>query len=149
MRGLAPAVTASLLLTLCGWPTATKAATGRTPGIFAVSPTGASTYSIPIWAPPGPNGLQPTISLVYNSQRGGGSLGIGWSLAGLSQISRCNATYAQDALPAAVTLTYADRFCLDGNRLRLTSSENLSTYGQSGTTYQTEIANFANVTAHG
>jgi hypothetical protein len=33
--------------------------------------------------------------------------------------------------------------------LRLTSSETLSTYGQSLTTYQTEIANFSNVTAQG
>jgi len=43
----------------------------------------------------------------------------------------------------------ADAFCLDGNRLRLTSSETLSTYGQPNTTYQTEIANFSNVTAVG
>ena len=37
----------------------------------------------------------------------------------------------------------------DGKRLRLTSSENLSTYGADGTTYQTEVADFSNVTAHG
>jgi hypothetical protein len=38
---------------------------------------------------------------------------------------------------------------MDGNRLRLTSSETLSTYGHDSTTYQTEIADFSNVTAHG
>jgi len=70
-------------------------------------------------------------------------------IAGLSAIYRCNQTVAQDGTPAGITLTYADRFCLDGKRLRLTSSENLSAYGDDGTTYQTERADFSNVTAHG
>ena len=125
------------------------AAAGRTPGSFAVSQTGAATYAIPIWAPPGVRGLQPQIALVYNSRGGPGVMGTGWNIAGLSSISRCNRTYAQDQTPAAVTLTYSDAFCLDGTRLRLTSSEALSTYGQDGTTYQTEVADFSNITAHG
>jgi RHS repeat-associated protein len=122
---------------------------GRTIGQFAVSRNGSAQYSIPIWAPPGPKALQPNIALAYNSQSGNGPMGVGWYLSGLSTIYRCNSTYAQDSSATAVALTYSDRFCLDGNRLRLTSSETLSTYGQSGTTYQTEIANFSNVTAQG
>jgi RHS repeat-associated protein len=118
---------------------------GRTAGQFAVSPTGAATYTIPIWAPPGPKGIQPNISLVYNSQAGNGLLGVGWNLAGLSSISRCNLTYAQDGAPAPVSLATGDGYCLDGQRLRLTSG----IYGTDGSTYQTEIANFENVTAHG
>jgi len=139
-------VTALLVLLTA---TAAYAAAGRTKGSFAVSPTGAATYTIPIWVPPGPRGIQPALSIVYNSQSGDGMLGPGWHLAGLSSITRCNSTYAQDTVPAAVTLTYSDRFCLDGRRLRLTSSENLATYGLGATTYQTEIANFSNVTAYG
>jgi len=78
------------------------AAVGRTAGQFNVSPTGAATYAIPIWAPPGPRGIQPALSLIYNSQSGAGTLGVGWSLAGLGSIGRCSKTYAQDTTPAAV-----------------------------------------------
>src|SRR6185437_8967611 len=138
-----------LLLGMLGISPSAIAAVGRTPGSFAVSPTGSSTYTIPIWAPPGPRGLQPNIALVYNSQSGSGVMGPGWSIAGLSSIYRCNMTFAQDAAPAPVAMTYADAFCLDGKRLRLTSSDSLNTYGQDDTTYQTEIADFSNVTAHG
>jgi RHS repeat-associated protein len=123
---------------------------GRTPASFVVDPrTGSATYTIPIRVPPGPRDITPKISLVYNSHTGNGYLGVGWSISGLSSITRCGRTYAQDGTAAPVKLSYADAFCVDGSRLMLTSSENLSTYGQDGTTYQTEIANFANVTAHG
>jgi len=132
-----------------GLPSGAWAAVGKVPGSFNVSQTGAANYSIPIWAPPGPHGLQPALSVAYNHRGGIGPLGVGWSLTGLSSITRCNKTLAQDGAASPVTLTYNDVFCLDGQRLRLTSSTALSTYGQDGTTYQTQIANFSNVTAHG
>ena len=118
---------------------------GHTQGTFAVSASGAATYSIPIWAPPGPRGVQPHIALVYNSQVGNGPFGVGWSLAGLSSIYRCNLTFAQDGTPAPIGLVTSDGYCMDGQRLRLTGG----TYGTAGSTYQTEIANFINVTAYG
>jgi RHS repeat-associated protein len=124
-------------------PTAFAAA-GRTVGTYQVSPTGAATYTIPIWAPRGPAGVQPQITLTYNNQSGSGYLGVGWSLGGLSSIYRCTQTYAQDPAPAPITLTMSDVFCMDGQRLRLTGG----TYGDPGSTYQTEVANFANVTAY-
>jgi RHS repeat-associated protein len=118
---------------------------GRTAGQFGVSPVGSAQYSIPIWAPPGPRGIQPNVSLFYDSQASIGPLGIGWSLAGLGQITRCNLTAAQDAAPAAVALVTGDGYCMNGKRLRLTSG----TYGTDGSTYQTEIADFSNITANG
>lgn len=121
------------------------AAVGRTVGTYQVSPTGAATYTIPIWAPRGPNDLEPHLALVYSSQQGSGYLGIGWALAGISSIYRCNLTTAQDGAPAPVALATNDGLCLDGRRLRLTSG----TQGEAGSTYQTEIANFENVTAYG
>src|SRR5262249_35968270 len=44
-------------------------------------PTGALTQHIPLDIPPGRNGLQPDVSLDYNSQRAQDSIvGYGWSL---------------------------------------------------------------------
>jgi RHS repeat-associated protein len=136
---------ASSLFTL--YPVAADATTaaGRTTGSFAVSPTGAATYTIPIWAPPGPHGMQPNIALTYNSQQGNSYVGVGWGISGLSSIYRCNLTFAQDAAPAPVALVTGDGYCMDGQRLRLTGG----TYGEAGSTYQTEVANFVNVTAYG
>jgi RHS repeat-associated protein len=120
-------------------------AVGRTKGQFQVSSTGTAQYSIPIWAPPGPRGIQPNVSLVYDSRSGIGPLGVGWSLGGLGGITRCNKTYAQDTTPAAVALATSDGYCINGKRLRLTSG----TYGNAGSVYQTEIADFSQITAVG
>jgi RHS repeat-associated protein len=123
------------------------AAVGRTPGTFAVSAVGSAQYTIPIWAPPGPRGMQPQVRLFYDSQAGIGPLGVGWSLGGLGQIARCNQTVAQDGTAAAVAMTSSDVYCINGNRLRLTSTT--PGYGADGSTYQTEIADFSSITAHG
>jgi len=62
-----------LCLTALILPGGAFAAAGKTPGSFNVSSTGAAIYSISIWAPPGPNHLQPNIALTYNSGQGDGS----------------------------------------------------------------------------
>jgi hypothetical protein len=134
---------AAYTLTLASTAQATTA--GRTAGSFAVSNAGAATYSIPIWAPAGPNHMQPNIALTYNSQAGNGYVGVGWDVSGLSAIYRCNHTVAQDGAAAPVALATSDGYCMGGQRLRLTGG----TYGAASSTYQTEIANFVNVEAYG
>jgi hypothetical protein len=80
-------VLVTLFALLCG--ASADAIEGRTPGQFAVSQSGSAQYSIPIWTPPGPRGIQPHIALVYDSQSGIGTVGVGWHLAGLGAITRC------------------------------------------------------------
>lgn len=98
----------ALIVAAC-LPVTAEAAAGRTGGAFAVGPDGAAAYTIPIWTPPGPNGVQPGLALTYNSRAGNGMLGVGWSLAGISSIERCNSTVGQDGVAAAVSLTVSVR----------------------------------------
>lgn len=116
-----------------------------TPGSFAVSQDGAATYSIPIRVPPGIAGVEPKLALVYSSRAGNGPFGIGWSLTGLSAISRCPRTVAQDGVHGSVNFDANDRFCLDGKRLMLFSG----TYGAAGSEYRTEIPTFSRIIANG
>jgi hypothetical protein len=68
---------------------------GRAIPITSVENSGAGVYRIPIVVPPGTNGVQPNLSLVYNSQsQQNGLLGIHWKLTGLSTIERCPRTVA-------------------------------------------------------
>ena len=75
---------------------AATSAAGRTPAEFGVSHSGAATYRIPLWTPPGVGEVGLDLALVYASRSGSGSVGVGWSIAGLSTITRCNRTWAQD-----------------------------------------------------
>jgi RHS repeat-associated protein len=132
--------------------TVSPTSAGRTAAQFSVSPMGAATYNIPLWTPPGVHGIEPHLALHYTSGGSDGPLGPGWSITGLSAIVRCGKTWASTGgttttlgTPAGVTLTTSDDVCLDGNRLRITSGNPL----QSGSTYQTEIADFSLITAKG
>ena len=118
---------------------------GRTPGSFAVSSTGEAQYSIPIFAPPGVNGLAPELALTYGHRHRGTLAGVGWGVSGLSAIHRCEKTWAQNGVASAPQNALDDRYCLDGNQLRLYSG----TYGAAGSTYRTEIESYARITALG
>jgi len=118
---------------------------GSIRGNFRVNEQGDATYSIAILAAPGTAGVTPQISLDYSSGGGDGMVGIGWTVGGLSSISRCRQTVAQDGGVSGITLGASDRFCLDGQRLILTSGA----YGGNGSTYRTEIDSYAVVTSYG
>jgi RHS repeat-associated protein len=118
---------------------------GETPGTFSVGTTGAATYSIPIYTSPGTAGMQPNISITYNSQGGYGLLGKGTDLNGLSSISRTVKTIFQDGVAKGIELNNSDVYALNGNRLyTLTGS-----YGADGSTYYTENETFSTIIAHG
>lgn len=110
-----------------------------------VSPTGAALYNIPLPPLPGVAGFAPQLSLNYNSQAGNGVLGVGWNLVGLSAISRCPQTRAQDGDGAIGGLSYSssDRLCLDGERLLPASP---STPYWENSAYRQELENFKKIT---
>jgi len=117
------------------------AVVGSIPGEFAVSPTGAATYTIPIEVPAGINGMQPSVSLVYNSQAGNGIAGWGWNLSGMSSITRIGKTMYHDDDILPVQLTGADNLMLDGQRLIHVSGTNLT----SDARYRTESEVYSDV----
>jgi len=115
------------------------------PGQFAVGPTGAATYTVPIAVPPGTAGMAPSLSLDYSSQNGNGLLGIGWTLSGLPSIGRCPRTMAQDGVVGGINYDANDRFCMEGQRLVAISG----TYGADGAEYRTEIDSYSRILSHG
>ncbi len=117
---------------------------GTTPGQFSVNGNGAAEYIIPIEVPPGTNGVAPSLSVKYDSQRKNGLAGVGFSLSGISAITRCPQTIAQDGFQGGVTVSDMDRFCLDGQRLIAVEGK----YGGDGTVYHTERESWAKVVSH-
>lgn len=120
-------------------------ATMSVPGQFSVAENGAATYSIPLQLPPGTAGMEPKISLNYNSMRGNGIVGMGWSIEGMSSIARCPRTMAQDGVRGAVNYDFNDRYCLDGQRLVAVSGA----YGANGTIYRTERDQYSKIVSYG
>lgn len=118
---------------------AVESTEGPTVGQLDVSATGAATYTVPINLPPGIGNIVPQVALVYNSQGTNGVVGLGWSIGGLSVITRIPSTSFHDNKITAVNFNVNDRFALDGQRLLLKSG----TYGGDGAEYQTE--NYSNI----
>ncbi len=128
---------------------------GAIAGSFNVSDSGAAAYSIPISVPPGIAGMQPSLALSYNSQSGNGHLGVGWALSGLSAITRCPKTIAQDGAKAGVNYDNDitnDAFCLDGQRLISVGTPAAGTDAEFGaitiTQYRTEIDRFDRIESY-
>jgi hypothetical protein len=106
---------------------------------------GAATYTIPIEVVPGTQGMQPNLSIVYNSMGGMGLLGMKWNLTGLSAITRCGQTPYYDDKTTAIQFNINDRFAFNGERLiRLNSGD----YESPGGEYTTEAENFTRVISY-
>ena len=91
---------------------------GSMPMEFDVNDNGAAVISIPLEFPEGINGMSPKLSLDYNSQGGDGIMGVGWSLGGMSRISRVPYTYMYSDSCGAVLFSDSDELSLDGVKLR-------------------------------
>ena len=119
-------------------PSATvpAAATRNVPlrGELSVTDAGSALYEVPLEVVPGRGGFQPALALRYTSSSGDGAVGIGFTLTGLSQITRCSRTVADEGIAQGVQLNDDDRFCLNGQKLVLVSG----TYGADGAEYRTK-----------
>jgi RHS repeat-associated protein len=89
---------------------------GTIPGSFNVNSIGQASYSIPIKIPPGTVGMQPRLSIVYNSGSGNGLLGVGFGFEGLSSIRRDACDLQRDGY-ISTSLSDEGRLSLDGSRL--------------------------------
>ena len=85
--------------------------------MFLVSASGSATYVLPLVVPPGRLGMEPRLSVAYDSGAGDGPLGVGFALQGISAITRCPSNQAQDGYIRAVEYDGLDKLCIGGLRL--------------------------------
>jgi len=119
-------------------PTNVSLAVGAIDGQAGVSQSGAATYAIPIKCPPGTNNLMPNLSLTYSSLGGNGDLGMGWSISGLSSITRKTKDFYFNGVVAPIQYNNTDAYALDGSQL----------ISSGGSSYVLENEDFSSITAY-
>ena len=127
---------------------------GELAGEFSVNNLGAASYVVPLNVSPGTAGMEPKLAVNYSSRGDNGMLGVGFSLSGLSAITRSGASLDQDGFIDGVDFDDNDRFLLDGQRLEIVAINGTPTtdkafYGDSDSEYRTEIDSFSRVIAYG
>jgi RHS repeat-associated protein len=118
---------------------------GSLGGTISVSDIGSAGYTIPINVSPGTKGMQPNLSIAYNSMAGNGVMGIGWNIAGISSISRVGRTYYHNDIIDGIDFDDDDQYAIDGQRMILLTGQ----HGGDGSTYGTEYENFTQFTSVG
>jgi len=126
-------------------PLNTGLSVGTIAGNAGVGQTGAANYQMELELPPGINGVQPTVSLVYNSQVGNGIAGWGFNISGLSAVNRTLRTIYSDGAAAGMLTTSNAKYALDGMPLIPVSGTN----GADGVEYRMETENFSRIYSHG
>ncbi|MEU9298528.1 RHS repeat-associated core domain-containing protein [Streptomyces sp. NPDC048266] len=121
---------------------------GYLPGGVSVSSSGEAVSDVPLDVPSGPGGMKPSLSLHYGSRGGNGVLGVGWSVAGASSITRCGRSVSSGDRQTGVHFRGtgspqgdADRYCLGGQQLVNISG----LYGASDAEYRTETESFTKI----
>ena len=105
-----------------------------TKGTIEVNSNGQLQYTLPIALPPGIKTVAPQINLNYSSGSGNGIAGYGWTVSGITSISRMGRTIDKDNDIRSIQFDYADYYMLNGQRLILKSGS----YGKDAATYVTE-----------
>lgn len=105
-----------------------------TKGTIDVNNSGQLQFTLPIALPPGVKSVAPQINLSYTSGSGNGIAGYGFSLSGITSISRIGKNIEKDGNIEGVKLDYTDFYQFNGQRLVLKSGE----YGKDGAEYYTE-----------
>lgn len=90
---------------------------GQISGTFSTDASGAASYIIPIECPIGINGIQPNLSLVYNSSSNNGIAGWGWNISGLSSIMRTAKTTYYDGKNQNIAWNNTDSLIFNGQRM--------------------------------
>jgi hypothetical protein len=84
---------------------------------LAISEDGTPSYRHPIAVPPGIAGMAPNIALLYRGGAVNGPVGHGWTIQGVSMITRCAHNKTIDGSARGVDYSGNDKLCLDGQRL--------------------------------
>jgi RHS repeat-associated protein len=135
------------LISLTNNAQAFTSGTGKTvqlSGEFQAS-GGEAAYSLPISVSPGRAGHQPKLSFEYRSDSPNGDLGMGWSLGGISNITRCGKNLHKDGRWGGVNFDSHDRYCLDGQRLIAVSGKD----GEDLTEYRLEKNGYDKIVSFG
>jgi len=105
-----------------------------TKGELQISASGSATYTLPVAVPPSIKNVAPVINLAYASGTKAGIAGQGWSLSGISAVSRIATRRDIDGYVDGVDFDNNDKLGLDGQRLLLKSGS----YWADGSVYETE-----------
>ncbi|AZB33662.1 hypothetical protein EG351_08570 [Chryseobacterium bernardetii] len=105
-----------------------------TKGSIDVTSSGQLQYTVPIALPPGIKDTAPNLDMTYLSGSGNGIAGFGWSVSGITTITRTGRTIDKDGELKGIQLDYSDYYSFNGQRLILKSGE----YGKNGAEYVTE-----------
>lgn len=116
---------------------------GQTTSHFSVSGTGSAQFAVPVYTPPGINGLEPSIAFNYDNRLGDGPMGRGWAIGGFPAITRCGQRqHFGDGTNHRVTNRSTDRLCLNGNRLQSIAGN----YWEVGSQYRLAVDDYTRVT---
>lgn len=93
---------------------------GGPSGQVTVGSDGAASFAMPLFMPEGTAGHKPDIALSYHSGASQGLAGRGWSVSGLSAVSRCRKSLESgdgEGPHPPIQFNSSDAFCLGGTRL--------------------------------